>query len=453
MGRTAERTRSNRGRHHEPHRGFLRKSGYRLSSTGTVFFIALLLILAPGFSTPSRAVLVADQDYNLEAEGPRGPYHDSPVDPALNYLDVYIPDGGGSGLPVMIFVHGGSWCSGAKENTVYKDELFPGEGYVFVSVHYRLSPTLPDLEAPNRVMFPDHPHDVAEALRYVYDNIHLAGGDNQQIYLLGHSAGAHLVALVATDPSYLTSFGLPADVIKGVCALDTASLDIPARMVELPSDVLYNALGTPEENGLTGCWAAASPVLHADPADPPFFLVTQEGKDDRIGQNETLVAALARDPARVLITVPRSHSEINQDLGDPDDPSYITEAVLGFFDHIRTGAPCSDGDGDGYGDPASPACSNAAYDCNDGDPAVAPGSEEDCDNGVDDDCDGFVDDEDSECDRPGWGAASTASTSRPDLTGTRAVAQTCSLSAALCLPFLFILVLRGRLKRRDGRTT
>ena len=132
-----------------------------------LFVVVLSWVLGGGISSFAHAAF--DVDYNLDAEGPRGPYHDSPVDPSLNFLDFYLPEEGGSGLPVMIYVHGGSWKSGDKGNTAWNDELFTGEGFVFVSVNYRLSPDPMDPGAENRVIFPDHPHDVAEAIRYLYD--------------------------------------------------------------------------------------------------------------------------------------------------------------------------------------------------------------------------------------------------------------------------------------------
>lgn len=413
------------------------------------------LILIVSLGSPARAAPVSDQDYNLDPEGPRGPYHDSPVNPALNYLDVYAPEGAGGGLPVMIYVHGGGWRNGDKGHTAYKDELFTSAGYVFVSLNYRLSPDPLDLAATNRVMFPDHPSDVAEAIRYVYDHVHEAGGDNQQIFLIGHSAGAHLVALVGTDPGYLSAYGLPAGVIKGVCPLDTAAYDIPARIADSQGALFYNAFGTPEENELTGSWAAASPAVHADPDDPPFFLVTQEGGGaHRIWQNENMVSALGRDPSRFVITVPRSHGEINQELGAPYDPSHITEAVIGFFDYVRHGEPCSDGDGDGWGDPASPACSGAAWDCDDGDPSLSPGLVEDCGNGLDDDCDGFVDAADTDCSAPppAWGAAATAAAAvRSGSPGSPEDCVVVNLVGFLFCPMLFLSFLRLRSRRRLPR--
>jgi acetyl esterase/lipase len=434
----------------ERSREFRRKAGKRALRRGGA--LAFCLVLAQGLflGAPSRAFPLSDVDYNRDAEGPRGPYHDSPVNPALNCLDVHLPAGGGTGLPVMVYVHGGGWRNGDKGNTAYKDELFTGAGYVFVSLNYRLSPDPPDLAAANRVMFPDHPRDVAEAIRYVYDNIHLSGGDNQQIYLIGHSAGAHLVALVGTDPSHLGAFGLPADVIKGVCPLDGAQFDIPVNMAANPSDMLYNAFGTPEENDSTGSWAAASPALHAGPGSPPFFLVTQEGKADRVWQNENLIAAMGRDPSRFVVTVDRTHAEINQDLGDPEDLSHITEAVMGFFEYVRTGAACSDGDGDGYGDPASPACTGGGkWDCDDGNPDVSPGRVEDCGNDADDNCDSLVDAADPDCaiPPPAWGAAATAeaATSMPPVSGV-ATGLT-NLASALFLPALTLLLLRGAARR------
>ncbi len=420
------------------------------ASAGQIILVWMACTLLFGFGCPGRAAAVSNLDYNRDAEGPRGPYHDSPVNPALNTLDVYLPQGGGTGLPVMVYVHGGAWQTGDKAHTAYKDELFTGRGWVFVSVNYRLSPDPSDPEAGNRVMFPDHPRDVAEAVRYVYDNVHQAGGDNDKIFLLGHSAGAHLVALVATDPGYLNEFGLTGNVIKGVCPLDSAAYDIPARLDDSPSDLFYNAFGTPVENDLTGSWTAASPVTHAGPGDPPFFLVTQEGPADRVWQNEALAAALGLDPSRHVITVNRTHAEINGDLGSPDDPEHITEAVTGFFDYVLTGAPCADTDGDGYGDPASPACTGAKWDCDDGDNAISPGLSEDCGNGVDDDCDSLADDQDPECAPPPWGAAATARAESLRGSGEKA-GGSFQQATPFLLSALMIFILRILLLHRSGR--
>jgi hypothetical protein len=123
---------------------------------------------------------------------------------------------------------------------------------------------------------------------------------------------------------------------------------------------------------------------------------------------------------------------------------------MGFFEYVRTGAACSDGDGDGYGDPASPACTGGGkWDCDDGNPDVSPGRVEDCGNDADDNCDSLVDAADPDCaiPPPAWGAAATAeaATSMPPVSGV-ATGLT-NLASALLLPALTLLLLRGAARR------
>ena len=96
---------------------------------------------------------------------------------------------------------------------------------------------------------------------------------------MGHSSGAHVAALVATDPRYLRRYRVPRRVIRGVVSLDTAALDV--RPLANPganegARGIWSVFGTPEENAATGAWALASPLLHADRRDPPFLQVLAE---------------------------------------------------------------------------------------------------------------------------------------------------------------------------------
>ena len=77
------------------------------------------------------------------------------------------------------------------------------------SANYRFSPNPISLSNPNQVRVPDHPHDVGEALRWLDRNVTVYGGDPTRIVLIGHSAGAHLVSLVGTDPTYLEAYRSP----------------------------------------------------------------------------------------------------------------------------------------------------------------------------------------------------------------------------------------------------
>jgi len=141
------------------------------------------------------------------------PYATIPgVNPNLLSLDVYAP-ATGQNHPVIVMVHGGGWQRGDKANAniaTNKYRHFTQAGYVFVSINYRLSPA---------VKHPAHVQDVAKALAWVAKNINRYSGNPARIYLMGHSAGAHLAALVATDQRYLEAAGENLQLLKGVILL------------------------------------------------------------------------------------------------------------------------------------------------------------------------------------------------------------------------------------------
>ena len=115
-----------------------------------------------------------------------------------NVLDVYAP-ATGNNHPIVLYVHGGGWLGGTKAQLESKPDFFVGNDYVLVSINYRLSPEF---------KHPAHVQDVASAIAWVYNNAAQFGGDPERIAISGHSAGAHLAALAATDPRYLAVHGL-----------------------------------------------------------------------------------------------------------------------------------------------------------------------------------------------------------------------------------------------------
>jgi acetyl esterase/lipase len=235
----------------------------------------------------------------------------------------------------VVYVHGGAWAIGDKSRVWYKPELFVAElGYILASINYRLSPYPPTPVVPGRVMFPDHPHDVGEAIAWLYRNVAAYGGDPAKIALVGHSAGAHLVSLMGTDPSYLNDYEVPAGTIRGVVSLDGGAYDIPRYLAQGAGPqgylVYWNAFGNPIEEQQEPRWAVASPVTHAGSEDPPFMLVTQEADPERIGQARAFAEALGQDPDSIVHTYPKTHEQINQDLGSPEDATTYTEDVRAF---------------------------------------------------------------------------------------------------------------------------
>jgi acetyl esterase/lipase len=132
-----------------------------------------------------------------------------PADAAKHKLDLYLPKGQ-KNFPVLVFIHGGSWKSGDKA-------LYPALGNRFAKLGIGVA-------IPSYRLMPKNPHpaqieDTAAAFAWVYKNIAQQGGDVNRIYVAGHSAGGHLVALLALDPVYLAKYDIPLTAIKGVAAL------------------------------------------------------------------------------------------------------------------------------------------------------------------------------------------------------------------------------------------
>src|SRR5262249_16923713 len=112
--------------------------------------------------------------------------------------------------PVVVFVHGGVWVMGDKSFFGWGPDIgryYASRGIAAVLPSYRLSPA---------VKHPEHVKDVARAFAWTYRNISRYGGQRDLLYLCGHSAGGHLVALLATDESYLKAEGITTSAIRGV---------------------------------------------------------------------------------------------------------------------------------------------------------------------------------------------------------------------------------------------
>lgn len=124
-------------------------------------------------------------------------------------LDVYAPPGARD-RPIIVFWYGGSWENGRKSQYRFVGAALAEAGYVAVIPDYRLFP---------EVKFPDFVDDGAAALAWVVSNAAAIGGDARRVYVAGHSAGAHLAAMLAYDAARLEKHGLPRDTVKGFIGL------------------------------------------------------------------------------------------------------------------------------------------------------------------------------------------------------------------------------------------
>jgi acetyl esterase/lipase len=136
-------------------------------------------------------------------------------------LDVYRPHGAKAGAPVVIFFYGGYWQYGNKNDYRFVADALTSRGFVTVLPDYRLYPA---------VKFPAFVEDGAGALRWTHDNIERFGGDPHHVYLMGHSAGAHIATLLTLDPHYLKDVGLSPDAIRATVGLSGPYDFMPGKM-------------------------------------------------------------------------------------------------------------------------------------------------------------------------------------------------------------------------------
>lgn len=214
-------------------------------------------------------------------------------------------------LPVIIYIHGGGFCSGDKVSSVATmPQVFTSQGFVFVSIDYRLSPA---------AHFPSHVQDVASAVAWVHNSIGKYGGDAKQIFLLGHSAGGQLAALVSSDERYLRRHGLALNTVSGVVLLDGGALDVTSALLTDKR----RPVNSPAFGSNPAVWRQASPVYHlkAGKNIPPFLIFYLPSTQQSIEQNGKLISALrkAKVPFDVHIVDYKNHQEINQALGNIDD--------------------------------------------------------------------------------------------------------------------------------------
>ncbi len=236
-----------------------------------------------------------------------------------NELDLYIPRGEGP-HPTVLFLHGGGWISGDRKmpGGLYGNVgwTLAARGYLVGVASYRLSPQFP---------YPAQPEDVAAAFRWMVDHSAEYGGEPSRVALIGHSAGAHLAALVAMDPRYLTSVGLTKEHIAGVVGV-SGVYDLTLDGFEAYEEVLFlqPTYGFTKERR-----AEASPVSYVTAEAPPILLILGEEESISFGrQARALVETFEwkdRHDVRIVRIPNRTHASVIRRIGTEGD---LLESIL-----------------------------------------------------------------------------------------------------------------------------
>jgi acetyl esterase/lipase len=243
-------------------------------------------------------------------------------------LDVYAPRDA-KNLPVVFWIHGGGWQQGDKTGVQVKPQAFVDKGFVFVSTNYRL---LPDVDMGTII------RDIAQSIGWVHNHISEHGGDPRRMFVMGHSAGAQLAALVCTDERYLKAEGVPLTDIKGCVPVDGDTYDVPAiietaetrwRVHDLPPAKFGHREKFGNDPAKHRDFSAVTHVA-SNKGIPAFLIVHVAGHPDTTAQAQRLANALkeASVPVKVYGGRETTHNKINADLGLPDDPG--TKALFEF---------------------------------------------------------------------------------------------------------------------------
>jgi acetyl esterase/lipase len=168
-------------------------------------------------------------------------------------LYVFKPKQAAPNLPVLIFVHGGSWQEGNAADYSFVGRAFAAQGFVTFVINYRKHPQNP---------YPAFIQDVATSLKWVHNNAAKYGGDAEKIFLVGHSAGAYDIAQAALDQRYLEGAGITDKHIKGI-----ATLAGPFDFLPLDSKI------TREVFGKISDLESTQPINFVRKDAPPFLIL------------------------------------------------------------------------------------------------------------------------------------------------------------------------------------
>lgn len=246
------------------------------------------------------------------------PYARSPGnDPLRQSMDIYIRKAL-IDAPVVLYVHGGGWIRGDKERALFKPAFLVPKGYLFASMNYRFHPeaSLAEMAA-----------DVASAAAWLKQHASKYGGDGARITLIGHSAGGHLVALVGANQTFMEDAGGSLSDLAGVVVIDSAMLNVPARM-DTAGQSQTRVFGSAPEG-----WVPVSPWHHVEAGKgiPPYLLFTSDGRAISQEQAAMFTARLERHgiEASSHEGKGRAHTPLDTYMGVEGDAS--TGILLDFL--------------------------------------------------------------------------------------------------------------------------
>ena len=247
-------------------------------------------------------------------------------------LDLSVPTA--KGFPTILFVHGGSLTTGDKADEDYGKvcRAFPAAGIACANVNYRLASDAP---------WPAQAEDVAAAVAWTRTQIGERGGDPERLFLVGHSSGALLVALVGSDARYLERQGLGTDAVRGVVPMGSIMWDEDAEqaMKTHPRAEVEAAFARSPDNRMfasLGAYLEHWPIRHVRAGLPPFLFLVAEAEQEHppVLRTNRAFAEQARalgNKAEVVVLPHRTHMSAIRSLHVTGDAVFaiVRDFVLG----------------------------------------------------------------------------------------------------------------------------
>jgi acetyl esterase/lipase len=215
-------------------------------------------------------------------------------------LDIYVPEGKAEKpYPVLVFYHGGAWRDGERDGYGFLGRAFAARGIVTVVADYRKTP---------KHRFPAFVEDTASSIAWVHANIGKHQGDPERLFIMGHSAGAHIIMMAALDKQWLAAKSLDPSIIKGAIGLAGGYDFLP-----LTTDSSKIALGQwprlTETQPITYARADAPPLLlltgDADTVVKPRNSTSLNSKMNELGGRSELNIYKGVDHADIIMAISR----------------------------------------------------------------------------------------------------------------------------------------------------
>ncbi|WP_222984826.1 alpha/beta hydrolase [Flagellimonas meishanensis] len=256
-------------------------------------------------------------------------YKGKDADTIKHKLNLFVPNNV-ENPPILLWIHGGAWAFGGRKFETDLARAFANEGIAVATISYRLSPgTWKNPKFDEGIQHPEHIKDVARSFAWVYQNAESYGYDQNSIFVSGYSAGGHLSALLAMDPSYLFEVGMSVRDIRAAIPI-AGAYDIAAYH---ESHLKYNGKDMAEKHvqavfGNTEReHRRASPTSYIDNQWIPMLVISEK---DTYGYTQLLEQEAGKanyETMEFYHIKDMGHSQLLQDLGKMDNSKYRSVVV------------------------------------------------------------------------------------------------------------------------------